>query len=160
MKAIVVYYSLDGNSHVIAERIKSTLGADTLKLELVESMPKQGFMKMFQGGKQALFGTMPALKPYRLDLDQYELLILGGPVWAGSPAPALMSFLQQTKFSGKKAALFCCHAGGKGMTFSKLRDALKDNTILGEIDFPNAGKQDTQELNAKLDAWLKDISAR
>jgi flavodoxin len=158
MKAIVVYYSLDGNSHLIAERIKTALGADTLRLKLVKSMPKQGFMKMLQGGKQALFGKLPALKPYRLDLEQYELLILGGPVWAGSPAPALMSFLQQTTFSGKKVALFCCHRGGKGATFSKLRDTLSANTIMGEIDFPNAGKQDTQKLNAKLDAWLKDIA--
>ena len=160
MKTIVVYYSLDGNSHLIAERIKTTLVADTLRLEPVESMPKQGFMKMFQGGKQALLGDMPALKPYRLDVDQYELLILGGPVWAGSPAPALITFLQQTKFRGKKVALFCCHGGGKGRTFSKLRDALSGNTILGEIDFPNASKQAPQELNTKLDAWLKDISTR
>ncbi|MDR2417878.1 MAG: flavodoxin [Treponema sp.] len=145
---------------MIAERIKATLGADTLKLELVESMPKQRVMKLFQGGKQVLFGDMPALKPYQLDVYQYELLILGGPVWVGSPAPALMNFLQQTKFSGKKVALFCCHGGGKGRTFSKLRDALSANTILGEIDFPNVSKQDTQKLNAKLDAWLKDISTR
>jgi flavodoxin len=158
MKTIVVYYSLDGNSRLVAERIKTTLGADALSLELVESIPKQGFAKMFHGGKQALFGDKPALKPYQLDVGKYELVILGGPVWAGSPAPALLSFLQQTKLSGKKVALFCCHGGGKGKTFSKLRDALSGNTILGEIDFANASKLDKQELNAKLDAWLKDIS--
>jgi hypothetical protein len=60
---------------------------------------------------------------------------------------------------GKKIALFCCHGGGKGKTFAKLRDALAGNTIVGELDIAQAGKQDKQELSKRLSTWLKDFSS-
>jgi flavodoxin len=158
MKSIVIYYSLDGNSHLVAEQLKAALGADILRLELVEELPRQGFAKMFHGGKLALTGGKPALKPYQLDLSPYDLLVLGGPVWAGSPAPALMSFIAQTPARDKKIALFCCHGGGKGKTFAKLRDALAGNTVVGELDIAQAARLDKQELSDRLSAWLKSIS--
>jgi hypothetical protein len=96
LKSIVVYFSLDGNSELVAGFIKEALGADSLRLELEQAIARQGFAKMFHGGKQVMTHQKPALKPYQLDLAPYELVVLGGPVWVGSPTPALLSFLAQS----------------------------------------------------------------
>jgi flavodoxin len=157
MKSIVVYFSLDGNSALIAGFIKEALGADSLRLELEQEIPRQGVAKLFHGGKQVLTHQKPALKPYQLDLAPYELVILGGPVWAGSPAPALLSFLAESSVSSKKVALFCSHGGGKGKALDKLRDALAGNTIAGELDIVNPSRQDAQLVRAQVVAWAKTL---
>ncbi|MDR3303066.1 MAG: flavodoxin [Treponema sp.] len=157
MKSIVVYFSLDGNSELVAGFIKEALGADSLRLELERAIPRQGFAKMFHGGRQVVAHQKPALKPYQLDLAPYELVVLGGPVWAGSPVPALLSFLERSRLSDKKVALFCCHAGGKGKALEKLRDALTGNTVVAELDLVNPAKQDAQLVRAKAVAWAKTL---
>ena len=45
MKTLVVYYTLEGNTHYAAKKIVSELGADMLRLKPVKTYPKQGFRK-------------------------------------------------------------------------------------------------------------------
>lgn len=52
MKALVIYYSHDGNTHLIAQVIAEATGADTLKLKPTREVASQGFAKFFWGGTQ------------------------------------------------------------------------------------------------------------
>ncbi|MDR1949162.1 MAG: NAD(P)H-dependent oxidoreductase [Spirochaetaceae bacterium] len=158
MKILVVYYSLEGNCGFIAEEIKKILGADLLRLETVDEKRRAGLAKYVWGGRQVFTKAKPPLKPYAADIDAYDLIIIGAPVWAGSPAPALNSFLAQTRIANKKLALFCCCGGGKGAFFDKLKAALPGNTFAGEIAFTNPGKEDPQKAREQLKGWLKIIT--
>jgi flavodoxin len=169
MKTLIVYYSYEGSCALIAEHIKGALKADVLELKTENEKRRTGLAKYIWGGRQVMTHARPKLKPYTVDPGKYDLLIIGSPVWAGSPAPALNTFLAETKISGKKLALFCCHAGGKRRFFEKLRAALPGNTIAGEIDFmkparppaeppagPSAG-QLQEEATKKLEEWLRGL---
>jgi flavodoxin len=160
MKSVVIYYSHDGNCAMIAERIQAAAKADILQLRTEDDKHRRGLVKYLWGGGQVVTKKRPALKPYTLNTDDYDLIFIGTPVWAASPAPALNSFLDQTRIAGKKAALFCCHAGGKGKVFDKLRAALSGNTIVGEIDFINPAGGDRQGVTEKLDQWVNRILAQ
>jgi flavodoxin len=155
MKSLVIYYSYDGNCAVIAERIKSAARADILRLRTQDEKRRGGLAKYVWGGGQVMLRKKPALKPYTVAPDAYDLIFLGGPVWAGSPAPALSAFLAETRIVHKKIALFCCHAGAKGRVFDKLRAALPENTIAGEIDFINPAKQDPRKALEEAEGWVK-----
>lgn len=157
MKALVIYYSYEGSCALIAKHIKEAIRADTLELKTEDEKKRTGLAKYVWGGRQVVSKAHPKLKPYVIDPGQYELIIIGSPVWAGSPAPALNTFLEETKISGKKLALFCCHAGGKGRFFDKLRAALPGNTIAGEIDFIKPAAQDGAAVEKKLDEWLRGL---
>lgn len=159
MKTAVIYFSYEGNCAMIAEQIHKTLHADVLRLHLEDDKTRKGLAKYVWGGRQVLLHKNPALKPYAITLESYELIILGTPVWAGSPTPALHTFLEQTRITGKKIALFCCHAGGKGKSLEKLRALVPGNTLVGEIDFVNPTKQDPQEVMGKLEPWLHKLEA-
>jgi len=111
------------------------------------------------GGGQVFGRKKPDLLPLPADLDAYDLIILGTPVWAGSPAPAMVSFLSARQITGKKLALFCCHGGGKGRALEKLKALLPGNTILGETDFVNPAKKGRAALEEKIAAWLKTLEA-
>jgi flavodoxin len=157
MKTAVIYFSYDGNCEMIGEQIHKTLNADILRLHLEDDKIRNGLAKYFWVGCQVMLHKNPALKPYSITIEAYELIIIGAPVWAGSPAPPLNTFLEQTKITGKKIALFCCHAGGKGKALEKLRYMVSGNTIVGEIDFVNPTKQDKQGVIEKLESWLRSL---
>ena len=90
MKAIIVYYSMNGNVKQTAEMIAEKTGADLLALHPVKAYPDKGAKKFLWGGKSALMGDKPKLQPYIFDAERYDTVIFGSPVWAASftPPPA------------------------------------------------------------------------
>jgi flavodoxin len=158
MKTAVVYYSYEGNCAFIAKQIKSRLDADLVALETVDEKKRTGLAKYAWGGSQVFMGKKPALKPRDFDPAVYDLIVLGTPVWAGSPSPAMASFLSDTKITGKRIALFVCHAGGKGRALEKFEALLPGNAVTGRIDFVNPARADPEELLKKIDGWVKTIA--
>ncbi|GHV68165.1 flavodoxin [Spirochaetia bacterium] len=157
MKTAIIYYSLEGNCGFVAETLKEELGADIFRLELAEEKGRTGFAKYFWGGSMVIMKKKPALKPLDFSPDKYDRIIIGTPVWAASPAPALCAFLDKNRFTGKTIALFCCHAGGKGAVFDKMKALLPDNTFAAEIDFVNPLKADKEEIRSKVLQWAKTL---
>jgi flavodoxin len=154
MKTLIVYYSYDGNSALVAEELKKAAAADILELKTEDEKVRTGFAKYAWGGKQVLTHAHPKLKPYTVNIEDYARIIIGGPVWAGTPAPALQSFIAQTKISGKRLGLFICHAGGKGKAMDKFKALLSGNTIAAEIDFINPAKLDRAAVAKQIAEWV------
>ncbi|MBN3033632.1 MAG: hypothetical protein JW873_06015 [Candidatus Saganbacteria bacterium] len=43
--------------------------------------------------------------------DEYDLVVVGSPVWAGNPTPAVRTYLSENHDKIKRAAFFCCKGG-------------------------------------------------
>jgi flavodoxin len=112
MKAKIIYYSLEGNTKLIAGQISKTLNADMLELKPVKEFPNKGFAKFFWGGKSVATKEKPELEEYDKSFEDCDLIILGSPIWAGSFAPPIRTFLSDNDLRGKKVAFFVCHGGG------------------------------------------------
>ena len=112
MKKLVVFYSLDGNTRLMAESVASATGADILELKPVKEITRNNFMKIFVGGKQAFTKAEPELLPFDLKPEDYDIIFFGTPVWAWTYSPALRTYFRDHKPVGKKVALFYCHGGG------------------------------------------------
>ena len=136
MKAIVVYYSLEGNTAYAAEKIAAALGADTLRLQPKKAYPDSGFRKFFWGGKSAVMAETPALDPYDFRAEDYDLVILGFPVWAGNVTPPIRTFVSEQTLRAVPVAAFACESGaGAEKAFAKLMecagiDRLRETLIL------------------------------
>ena len=158
MKTALIYYSYDGNCALTAKAIKAVLDADVFEIKTVDNKKRSHLALLFWGGGQVFMRKKPAILPLSVNIKTYDLIILGTPVWAWSPAPAIMSFLSETAINGKKVALFCCHAGGKGKIFEKFRALLPGNTIIGEIDFQEpAKKAGSARLKERINEWVKTL---
>ena len=157
MKTAVVFYSLDGNSAFTARHISSLLKSDPVQIQTVDTKKRRGFFKMLWGVGQVMRKKLPALKPVDFDAASYDLIILGTPVWAGRPAPAMKAFLSQTKISGKKLALFVCHAGKPGKAIELLKDMLKDNNFVSEKDF-DAPIKNAEATIQQIEEWVKTLT--
>lgn len=159
-KSLIVYYSLTGNVKYIAEHIQKVLEADVLELKLKEEINSKGFMKFIHGGGQALMKKLPELLPFAINPDHYEMIVIGTPVWAWTFVPAIRTFLEKVQVTNKKIALFCCHGGGKGKVFQKMKAELSGNEFVGEIDFLEPLKQEREEKTQEAIKWADKILSR
>lgn len=160
MKILVVYYSLSGNTKLMAEQLAQSVGADVLELKLKQDIAAKGFMKYLQGGRAAMKKEQPELLPFTQNPQEYDLLFIGTPVWAWTYTPALNTFFATSALTNKKIALFCCHGGGKGNIFEKMKEALAGNEFVGEIDFVEPAKSNTQEKLEAAKQWAEGIVNR
>ena len=123
MKAIIVYYSLEGNTKLIAEKLADLIGADLLELVPKKAYPTGNVSKFFFGGKSAVMSESPELEPYNTDISEYDTVIFGTPVWASRCAPPIRSFLENNSISGKRAAAFACASGkSAGRAFNQIEE--------------------------------------
>src|SRR5262249_15233396 len=83
------------------------LGADYLRLQ-----GRGGEGDSFFSTPSA--GTHVEVRPARVDLDAYDLVLLGTPIWYWRPTALLLSFLRNTGsgLAGKQVVLFYTHQGG------------------------------------------------
>ncbi|MBP1744151.1 MAG: hypothetical protein H6Q58_1129 [Firmicutes bacterium] len=156
MKTLVVYYSFDGNTRYIAENIAAETGADILELKPVSDIKNRRFTKYIWGGKQVVMGKKPELQKISINPQEYDTIFIGTPVWAYSHSPAVSTFLSEFEIKGKKLALFCCDGGSKGKTFSNMREYLKDNSILAELEFIEPIKGDEGKA-AQAREWARAV---
>jgi len=157
MKKLVVYYSFEGNTRLIAENIARTIEADILELKPKKEIKSKGFLKYLWGGRQVITEIKPGLSPLDKDPKEYDILFIGTPVWAWTYTPPLNTFFSSQSLSNKKIALFCCHGGSKGKIFGKMKKALKNNQILGQIDFQDPLKRNTDMKIKKAKEWANKI---
>ena len=157
MKTAVVYYTLDGNCALVARVIKEQLGAELVRLHTKDEKKRSKIASIFWGGGMVFRRIKPPLKPYTFDPSAYDLIIFGVPVWAGSPAPPIQTFLSETGITGKKIALFVCHGGGMGKALAKLKALFIGNTIVAEKDFLNPAKDSSQETEQRIAEWVKGL---
>lgn len=158
MKTLVAFYSLDGYTEFVANIVAEKLGADILKLKTVKPFPTEAPAKFFKGGMSAVFKFKPKLANERIDLDSYDNIILGTPVWASTYSAPMNTLIRKYKFNDKKVAIFLCSAGDDvEKCYADFRKALKDNEIVGEIDFPESIKQD-KSIEQKVSSWAESLN--
>ena len=160
MKTAIVYYSLTGNSRYAATSAARRLGADLIRLAPVKAYPDSGFRKYFWGGKSAVMGEEPELEPYEFDADEYGRVIFCFPVWAGSPAPPIRTFIKENKgaLKGKRcAALLCFSGGGDEKALAKLRALLGVNELEAELVLVDPRDRSDASKDKAIEDFCKEL---
>lgn len=125
MKTAIIYYSYRGNTKEIAEWIQKRVGGDLVRIETV--VPYEGdYNKVVdQGQDEVNRGYCPEIKPMDVDLQAYDTILLGTPVWWYTFAPAMHTFLKSQNWEGKTIYLFATNGGWIGHTFQDFKQACK-----------------------------------
>ena len=109
MKTIVLYYSFMGSTKVEAEKIAEEENAILFRIEEKKS---SNMLKAFLFGcPYAIKRKATPIKPIKCNLNSFDKIIIGAPIWAGFPAPAFNSIVQALP-PEKDVELFFCSAGG------------------------------------------------
>ena len=157
VKTLVVYYSLTGNTKFIAETISESLNSDILELQPVKELKADSGTKYFWGGYQATMKIKPKLESYHKNPLDYDLIILGTPVWAWTFSPPIRSFLSKHDLKGKRVALWTSSAGDGVKAMSRFKDALKDANIIGQISFQDPLQNNPSLAKKKAIEWANNL---
>ena len=159
MKNLIVYYSFEGNTAFVAEQLQELLKekgeeADIYEIKAQQNPPHSGFFKFAKGGFYALTQKDPGIEPVDLDINSYDRLFIGTPIWASNPPGAIKAFIKQAEPVGRDCVLIACSGGGNsGKTFEKLGKYLQGNQVLATLDIA-AAKAHQEETKAKLETIL------
>jgi len=156
-KTLIVYYSLTGNTQFIAEALRESIEADILELKPIKELKADSGTRFMWGGYQSTMKKKPKLMDFDINPLEYDLIILGTPVWAWTFSPPMRSFLSKFDFTGKRVALWMSHAGDGIKAMIRFKEALKSANIVESISFQDPLKKDPDENKEKAIAWIKGV---
>jgi len=154
MKSLVVYYTRTGKTKSVAETIATQLGADLE--EVVDLKKRKGKIGWMLSGKDATRKSLTDIAPTTKTPSDYDLMVIGTPIWAWSPTPAIRTYVSQNDLSAKKVALFYTFDSDMKQAGQKIKALLSNATIVSELPLadPWANKEETDK---KIAAWCSSL---
>ena len=168
-KILVVYFSKTGenynvgtvnvgNTAMMASYIKEYLNADSFEIVPVKKYPDNYKEATEVGKKEQNENARPEIKNKLENLDDYDTIFLGYPIWWGDLPMIVYTFIENYDLSGKTVIPFNTHEGsGSGGTYNKLKDYLKNSNVntnglalTGKNARTESGKEETIK-------WLKEL---
>lgn len=159
-KTIILFYSFEGNTKKIAMYLSEKLKLPYEEIKLKDNFSSKGFSKYLWGGSQVVMKKKPELESLKIDLDEYDTVILGSPIWAGSFAPAMRTILEDEIVNNKNIAFFYCHDGGPGKAENKIKEAIKINNQLISTYGLSRVKDNYETLKDGVLNWAKETIAK
>lgn len=159
MKTAVVYFSLTGNTDFAAKRIAENLHASLVRLEPEKAYPDSGFRKFFWGGKSAVMGETPKLTGRPFAFGDYDCVILGTPVWAGTFAPPLRTLIREHagEWKEKRIAAFVCSGGGPGKALDRLKAELDIPAFAAVLSLIDPKDQPARDNESRIAAFCESV---
>ena len=145
-----------GNTQIVAEIIADATGADTFKIESTEEYPTtyDGLLEVSrqeENDPPQIAGTVE-------NMDGYDTIFLGYPIWWGDLPTIVKVFLQSYDFSGKTIVPFCTHAGsGLSGTPGTIEDICPDASVGEGLAIRGSTAQNDRDSAAQsVESWLAD----
>lgn len=162
MKILTVYFSLTGNSKMLAESIANATGSDIIFLKTEEPLPHidpNKNSKYFWGGFYAKVGKKPPLKPLPYDPEDYDMIFLACPIWSWTVNPVMRSFLSTYDLTGKKVAICLSSLGAPSpKAIKRYKKTLEEGIeLLDVIEFKEPLSNDPEAAKQRVSAWAEQF---
>jgi len=110
-KILIAYYSHSGNTKAAAEKIQSITGGELYEIKPVKPYPAEynAVVEMAKQEKNTDF--YPEIED-NCDVQIYDVIFTGTPVWWYTLSGPVKTFLKKNNFEGKLLVPFCTHGGG------------------------------------------------
>ena len=146
MSVLVVYYSRTGNTRRVGQQIVAGLGADFEEIRTIDDL--SGGLGWWKAGFRALIGRREPIQPAARDPSDYDLVIVGSPIWM-KLTPPVRAYLRANEGRFKRVAFFVTHGGsGEKKAFAEMA-ALTGREPLATLEVKEA------ELASR--AWAEKV---
>jgi DNA-binding transcriptional ArsR family regulator/flavodoxin len=128
IRACVIFYSYSGVTRGVAEGIRNATGCDLI--EVRTKTPYSSFTAYTKGVLRSRKLECDPIEPAEIDVSGYDFLIIGTPVWAWKPSPAINTAVRALKgCEGKMAVIFTTCSNQPGEALPVLGRALTDRGV-------------------------------
>ncbi len=161
---LVAYFSATGTTKELAE-----YAADILSADIYEITPEQPYtsddLAYYTGGRadqeQNDPDARPAITGSVANMERYDVVLLGYPIWHGQAPRIISTFLESYDFSGKTILPFCTsHSSGIGSSADDLHSLAPDAVWLdGERFAQGASMEEIEKWLEKNDINVTSMQA-
>ncbi len=109
MRTLIVYYSRTGTTRRLADALAAKLKADVGEIRCDRYRP--GGLRYLRAGYDSLKGKMPPIEMPQKNPSEYDLFLIGAPVWTSYPALPIRAYLDNSPELPAQIAVFLTHGG-------------------------------------------------
>ena len=154
MKTLVAYFSASGNTASLAKRVAEAAKADLFEIKPVEPYTDADLRwtnPLARCNKEKLGKKNVPIADRVENLDEYDLILIGFPVWYYGAPNIIETVVKSYDFTGKKVALFAT-SGGSDITKApaKLQPLMKGEIIDAKLFSPDASYADVNVWTSNL----------
>ena len=141
-----------GNTEHVAALFAKELGADLFRIETERTYPLTRGALIESTKEEQDKNEHPALKTHVEDMDQYEIIFLGYPLWWYDFPMPIYSFFDEYNLEGKTIVLFTTHAGNRFCkTLRTAQDLLPTSPIVQGLA---THEDDVADAESHIKRWL------
>ena len=165
-KSIVIFFShagdnysvgvIDtGNTKIVADYISEITGADQFEI-VTHKYDGMAYTPLIElAKKEAAAGELPPYEGAAPDLNGYDTVFIGGPVWWGTYPQVMFTLFKDINLDGKTVIPFTTHEGsGLASCAKDVRKAFPKANVTSEFSIYG---HEVRGGKAKVEKWLKSI---
>ena len=124
MKALIVYFSRTGHTKKVGDELANALTGDVE--EIVDTANRSGPVGWLMSGREGSGRKLAKIEPAKKDASQYDIVVIGTPIWAGNMSSPVRTYLTENKAKLKNVAYFCTAGSGTGSekTFAGMEEVV------------------------------------
>lgn len=123
-KILVTYFSATGTTQRLAERIASATDADLFRIEAAEPYASNPYDDSDRIQNESYNDLRPAVKMLPDNVEDYDVIFVGSPIWWHNPAMVVCTFLENYDLKDKIIVPFL-HTGLQHTSNSLLTKSMK-----------------------------------
>ncbi len=155
---LVAYFSATGTTKGVAETLKSVWGEEADLFEIVPQEPYTDADLNYNtdcraNDEQNDDSARPAIANTVENMEQYDTVFLGYPIWWGIEPKIICTFMESYDFSGKTIVPFCT-SGGSGMSYGQIEALASGAAVLSGKRF-SAGVSESE-----LADWVNSLGLK
>lgn len=157
---VVVDDELYGNIEFMANTVRKAVGGDIFEIKTVQSYPTIHKPLVDLADEELENNARPELSTHIDNLDDYDTIFVGYPIWWGDMPMPLYTFFDEYDFSGKTIIPFSSHGGsGLARTVNKIKDLepkamVKDGYTVSRDDIA----ADAKSVEKEFAEWINNIN--
>ena len=148
-----------GNTEIVAEAIAELTGGDLYHITTAEPYPEDYASMLTRAREELDADARPALAGELPSLDDYDVLMIGYPIWHGATPRPMLTFLERYDLTGKRLIPFNTHEGsGQSGTVSEIEASAPESEMLEGIAIQGkVAQEDDGRTRELLTEWLAGI---
>lgn len=145
---------IQGNTEYVAKLFAQELGADLFRIETERTYPLTRGALIESTKEEQDNKIHPLLRNHIDNMDEYEIIFLGYPLWWYDFPMPIYSFIDEYDLAGKTIVLFTTHAGNRFCkTLRTIQELLPISPVIQGIA---THEDDVADAEVQIKKWLID----
>lgn len=157
-KILIAVYSQSGQSMYIANIIKDKLQADLYEIKPKRKYNDDMWKAWDEAQEEMATNSYPELLGDIPNLQEYETVIVGGPVWGMTLANPVVTFMRNIDLKGKKISAFWTFYDHDEKYDNAMKEYSKGADYVRGLALPRSISGNTKKTEDKINEWIKTFN--